>query len=84
MCAVPVSISIDEQLRHEKPVDNPAIAWASFKTFFLQKNGKSIKSEKSDFCQIWQLGGSRWVQNTPTSGGNDLPARESPFRENKV
>ena len=23
------------------------------------------------------------VQNTPTSGGNDLPARETPFREKK-
>jgi len=23
------------------------------------------------------------VQNTPTSGGNSLPARETPFRENK-
>jgi len=54
------------------------------KLVFTKKTGKSIKSEKSDFCQIWQLGGSRWVQNTPTSGGNDLPARESPFREKKV
>ena len=63
----------------------PAIARASFKTFFYKKTtGKSIKSGKSDFCQIWQLGGSRWGQNTPTSGGNDLPARESPFREKKV
>ena len=54
--------------------------------FFLQKKNRKINKigNKSDFCQIWQLGGSRWVQNTPTSGGNDLPARESPFREKKV
>ena len=49
----------------------------------FKKTGKSIKSEKSDFCKIWQFGGSRCGQNTPTSGGINLPARELPFREKK-
>ena len=34
-------------------------------------------------CIIRQLGGSRWVHNTPTGCGNDLPARQTPFWEKK-
>ena len=35
----------------------PPIVWASFKTVFYKKTGKLTNPEKSDFCQIWHLGG---------------------------
>jgi hypothetical protein len=31
--------------------------------------------------EIWQLGGSRWVQTTPTGHGNDLLNMNTPFWE---
>ena len=37
--------------------------------------------DKSDFCIIWQLGGSGMVQNTPTGSGNDLPTRGTHFQK---
>ena len=55
-----------------------------------QKNnnrGKSPNLEKTwktRFFEIWQLGGSRWVQNTHTSGASILPTRQASFWEKKI
>ena len=34
------------------------------------------------FLRIWDLGGSRWVQNTPIGCGNILPTSRNIFGKN--
>ncbi len=41
---------------------------------YIGKNRKINK--KSDFCIIWELGGSSRVQNTPTGSGNHFHTRD--------
>jgi hypothetical protein len=43
--------------------------------------GGAVLHATENVFEMWQLGSSRWVRNTPTGCGNDLPTSQTLFRE---